>query len=80
MPLEDDVVSSIGDTLRAKLGIQPVLRVAVDPEVLGGVVIKVGDTVYDGSIRTMFEKARRAMIDRAVETIEMKPHVFVHQS
>lgn len=80
LPLAEDVITSISDMLRAKLGIQPILRVLVDPEVLGGLVIKVGDTVYDGSIRTMFEKARHAMIDRAVETIEMKPHVFVHQS
>lgn len=77
LPLADDVYSALGETLRARLGIHPILRVAIDPEVLGGIVIKVGDTVYDGSIRTMFEKARRAMVDRAVETIEMKPHVFV---
>ena len=80
LPLAEDVYASIRETLQARLGIQPVLRVAVDPDVLGGVVIKVGDTVYDGSIRTIFERARRAMIERAVETIEMKPHVFVHQS
>ena len=80
MPLADDVLSALHDTLRGKLGIQPIMHVAVDPEVLGGVVIKVGDTVYDGSVRTMFEKARRGMVDRAVQTIEMRPHVFVHQS
>lgn len=80
MPLEDDVYNALRDALHRQLGIQPIMKVAVDPEVLGGVVIKVGDTVYDGSIRTMFEKARRSMVDRAVETIEMKPHVFVHQA
>jgi F-type H+-transporting ATPase subunit delta len=80
MQLEDDVYDALRDALHRQLGIQPILQVAVDPEVLGGVVIKVGDTVYDGSIRTMFEKARRSMVDRAVEMIEMKPHVFVHQN
>jgi F-type H+-transporting ATPase subunit delta len=80
LPLADDVEAALREALRTQLGIQPIMHVAVDPEVLGGVVIKVGDTVYDGSIRTMFEKARRAMVDRAVETIEMQPHVFVHQT
>jgi F-type H+-transporting ATPase subunit delta len=77
LPLDNDVQMALHDALRDRLGIQPIMHVAIDPEVLGGVVIKVGDTVYDGSIRTMFEKARRSMVDRAVETIEMKPHVFV---
>lgn len=77
MPLADDILDSIRTTLQARLGIQPTLHVAIDPEVLGGLIVKVGDTVYDGSIRTMFEKARRRMVDRAVETIEMRPQVFI---
>ena len=30
---------------------EPILRVTVDPALLGGIVIKVGDRVYDGSLR-----------------------------
>jgi hypothetical protein len=40
-------------------------------------VIRVGDRVYDGSVHTQLEHARRAMIDRATETIEMHADRFL---
>ena len=40
-------------------------------------VVRVGDRVYDGSIRTQLEHARRAMIERATEQIETRPERFM---
>ena len=34
------------------------VKVVVDPSVIGGVVAKVGDVVYDGSLRTQLERMR----------------------
>ena len=34
-----------------------------DPELLGGVVAKVGDIVYDGSLRTQLDKMREGLVD-----------------
>jgi hypothetical protein len=49
----------------------------VDPSLIAGMVIRVGDRVYDGSVHTQLEHARRAMIDRATETIEMHADRFL---
>jgi F-type H+-transporting ATPase subunit delta len=38
------------DSLRDILGIEPLLRCHVDESVLGGVIIRVGDEVYDASV------------------------------
>jgi F-type H+-transporting ATPase subunit delta len=38
------------------------LNVAVDPEVLGGVHVKVGDEVIDGTVAYRMEQARRALL------------------
>ncbi len=38
------------------------LNVAIDPEVLGGVHIKVGDEVIDGTVAYRMEQARRALL------------------
>ena len=35
-------------------------------------VIRVGDRVYDGSVKTQLEAARRAMIDRITEQLEIE--------
>ena len=53
------------------------LHVTVDPSLIAGIVVRVGDRVYDGSVRTQFEHARAAMIDRATEQIETQPERFM---
>ena len=36
----------------------------VDPEILGGVVVRVGDRVFDGSVRRRVTKLRRLLLSR----------------
>ena len=40
-----------------------IVTTAVDPELLGGVVLDVGGTVYDGSIRTQLVRLSKAMAE-----------------
>jgi F-type H+-transporting ATPase subunit delta len=76
-PLEGGVQAEIEQRLRKMLGGEPVLHVVVDPALIGGIVIRVGDRVYDGSIHTQLEHARRAMIERVIERIETQPERFM---
>jgi F-type H+-transporting ATPase subunit delta len=41
------------------------LRVRIDPSVLGGISISVGDTVIDGTVRHRLEQLREALMQRA---------------
>jgi F-type H+-transporting ATPase subunit delta len=36
---------------------------AVDPEILGGIVARVGDTLYDGSLRTALAQLRERLLE-----------------
>ena len=51
------------DVLRAVLekrtGKKILLEESVDPAVLGGIVVRVGSTVYDGSVRTQIQQIRQ---------------------
>jgi len=47
--------------LEGKTGRKVILEETVDPGVLGGMVVKVGDTVYDGSARTQIENIRETL-------------------
>jgi F-type H+-transporting ATPase subunit delta len=38
------------------------LRTRHDPELLGGLVVKIGDMVYDGSLRRRLDQARRELM------------------
>ncbi len=41
----------------------------VDPAIIGGLVVRVGDTVYDGSLRNQLNQFRAAAIGRANQEI-----------
>ena len=51
------------DTLRSVLekrtGKKILLEESVDPAVLGGMVVRVGSTIYDGSVRTQIQQIRQ---------------------
>jgi F-type H+-transporting ATPase subunit delta len=57
-PLSPDMYARVMDRLRQSLGREPVLHVEVDPDLIGGVVIRIGDTVYDGSVAHQLVRLR----------------------
>jgi F-type H+-transporting ATPase subunit delta len=78
-PLNESLESDLMERLRKRAGTkEPILKITVDPEIVGGIIVKVGDRVYDGSLRTRFEMAKRAIIERASDLIETKPDLFVY--
>lgn len=48
--------------LSGMLGLEAVPNVRVRPEILGGVVVRAGDTIYDGSLRRKLERMRRRLL------------------
>lgn len=75
-PLDDDLTGEITTALKQSLRAEPELTIRVDPSLIAGFVVKVGDTVYDGSVKNRFAQARSAIIAHAVEIIETRPETF----
>lgn len=61
-PLSADKTKALADSLATVTGKKVELSVNVDPELLGGVVAKIGSTVYDGSVRTQLQKMRQELV------------------
>jgi F-type H+-transporting ATPase subunit delta len=57
-PLDPSQLSQITAALEKLSGKKVTVTRREDPELLGGVVAKVGDTVYDGSLRTQLRTLR----------------------
>lgn len=56
--LTDPLTKEIVASLEKKTGKKVSLSSEVDPALIGGVVIKIGDIIYDGSIKTQLHKLR----------------------
>ena len=75
--VDDALRDEIAKQLTSVLGVRPVVHVVNDPSLLGGLVLRVGDTIFDGSVATHLAKLRTKMIDRTVEEIETRRETFL---
>ena len=64
VPLRDDQRERLRQQLRAKYRKEPVLTARVEPDLLGGIVVRVGDWLYDNSVRARLETVRQEIIER----------------
>jgi F-type H+-transporting ATPase subunit delta len=58
VPLTDAQLDRLKQTLAGRLDAEPVLDARTDPDLLGGLVVQVGDRVYDTSVRTRLDSLR----------------------
>jgi len=61
-PLDDETRQALEASLSRATGKQVSMRVTVDPNLRGGIVARVGSTVYDGSVRTQLKKMRDQLV------------------
>jgi F-type H+-transporting ATPase subunit delta len=59
--LDEATVKSIGDAIGRQTGQQVQLTADVDPDVLGGLIVRVGNSILDASIRNRLENLRRSV-------------------
>jgi ATP synthase F1 delta subunit len=57
--LDAETIESLGKRIGEQTGNEIELSTTVDPEILGGIVLRVGNFILDASIRTRLEKLRR---------------------
>jgi F-type H+-transporting ATPase subunit delta len=57
--LDETLVSSIGERIEAQTGRRIELTSRVDPDIIGGLVLRVGNKVLDASIHGRLERLRR---------------------
>ena len=57
--LDEQTVSSIGERIGRQTGRTVELSSRVDPDILGGLILRVGNSVMDASIRNRLEQLRR---------------------
>ena len=63
--LDDAVVRALEDRVREQTGQNVQLESKVDPDILGGIVLRVGNSILDASIRHRLDQLRREVAKAA---------------
>ncbi len=71
-PLTADQLESLSKTLKQRIGLEPVLQTSVDPGLIGGLVIRVGDLQFDSSIRSRLEQLRKNLLEGKIHEIQSR--------
>ena len=61
-PMTDATAAAVRDAMAKATGKQVVLKTEVDPDLLGGIVVRVGGTVYDASLRTRLNDLKHSLL------------------
>jgi F-type H+-transporting ATPase subunit delta len=61
---DEKLKRNIQEALSRQLGKQVIPAFSVDPEILGGTIVRVGERVLDGSVRRRMTKLRRQLLSR----------------
>ncbi len=70
VPLPADLRDRIVEQIRAKTGAEVRLTETVDPDIVGGLLLHVGDAVVDGSVRHRLEQLRLSMRRAHVDAVD----------
>jgi F-type H+-transporting ATPase subunit delta len=61
IPLTPELRDKIREKVHAQTGREAEIEETVDPSIIGGLVLRVGDVVVDASLRTRLEEMRRSL-------------------
>jgi len=78
--LSEQSLESLTQKLGAALPFQPIIEARVDPSLIGGLHIRVGDTVYDGSLRTRLKQLQARLRERSSHEIQSGRNRFSHSA
>ena len=70
VPVDEATALDIAQGLSKKLNARSTITRKVDPRIIGGAILRVGDTVYDNSVAAQLQLIRKRMINRSVHEIQ----------
>jgi F-type H+-transporting ATPase subunit delta len=76
VPMGDDQLQTLRDRLKSLVAGTPILSVSTDPSLIGGLVIQVGDQMYDASVKNRLAQLRHRLIEGKTHEIQSRRDQF----
>ncbi len=80
VPLDEGQMQSLRDRLTHLVAGTPILSVSTDPTLIGGLVVQVGDTLYDASVKSRLAQLRHRLIEGKTHEIQSRRDQFSHSA
>lgn len=77
-PLDEAQAEALRKKLAGLVSGTPVLQVDTDPDLIAGLVVQIGDEVYDASARNRLEQIRQRLIEGKTHEISKRRDQFCH--
>jgi len=62
VPLEENEYNSLVEKLERKYNKEIILKKEIDPEILGGIYVRIGNDVIDGTVKTRLDNLEKLML------------------
>jgi F-type H+-transporting ATPase subunit delta len=76
VPLAQDQEQRLVDDLRRVFKMEPVLDQVLDPDLLGGMTVRIADRILDGSVRTQLVNLRKQLREMSSHEIQSRRDRF----
>ncbi len=70
VPLDRSQLERLRELLARMVGGEPIVNWRVSPGIIGGLVIRLDDRLYDGSVRTQLDRIRTQILQRSTHEIQ----------
>jgi F-type H+-transporting ATPase subunit delta len=78
VPLAADQLETLKSRLARLLAATPILEIATDSKLIGGLVIEVGDNRFDASVKSRLEQLRQRLLEGKTHEIQSRRDQFSH--
>lgn len=69
--LSEDEKRRVNETAAGLSGRKPLIDYRVEPRILGGLILQIGDVRYDNSVASQLSEARKRMLERSERGLEV---------
>lgn len=76
-PVGEDLLASLRAKVRESIGKDPVFRMHVDPSMIGGIRLRIGDRLLDGSVSTRLAGLRQHLLESGRGDLRADPARFL---
>jgi len=80
VPLDEGQQSALAEQVARLISGTPILKYSIDPSLIGGLVVQVGDQVFDSSVRNRLEQVRQRLIEGKTHEIQSRRDQFSHSA